>query len=299
VELQARRRGKQTYYYLVHSYREEGRVRKAERYIGPAPPKNLAATKSALSIELATARAGPWLNKIRDRYRASQRTSDPDLRRKELESFATQFTYDTNRIEGSSLTLRETSLLIADGITPSNRPLTDVQEALAHQRVFLTALRSTPSLTLESLLEWHRELFDQSKPLLAGRLRTGRVRISGSRFEPPLPIELDLLLREFFHWYEVAWKTMHPVVLAGLVHLRLVTIHPFGDGNGRLTRLAMNYVLYRKRFPMIDIPYERRAGYYRALEGSHLSGDEGVFLRWFLRRYLDENTGRVSRYTSG
>jgi Fic family protein len=298
VELQVRRRGQRTYFYLTHSYRDGPRVRKVERYVGRFPPKDLAAAKSALSIELAANQSGSALNRLRDRFRATQHTLAAALRRKELETFATQFTYDSNRIEGSTLTLRETSLLISDGVTPSNRPLSDVQESLAHQRVFLKALHSTRPLTLDSLLQWHRELFETTEPLLAGKLRTGRVRISGSRFEPPLPIELDLLLREFFGWYKVAWRTIHPVVLAGLTHLKLVTIHPFADGNGRVTRIAMNYVLYRKRFPMIDIAHERRLGYYRALERSQLSQDEGIFLRWFLRRYLGENTGKASRYSS-
>jgi Fic family protein len=104
------------------------------------------------------------------------------------------------------------------------------------------------------------------------------------------PIELDFLIPEFFSWLRVSWRTLHSVVLAGLVHLKLVTIHPFGDGNGRVTRIGMNYVLYRKRYPMVDIPYTRRAGYYWALEQTQVKHDDGPFVRWFLRRYLDENT---------
>jgi Fic family protein len=298
VEVQARRRGHQTYYYLSHSFREAGQIRKVERYLGKKLPTDLAAAKAAFSIELASRQSSDALDRIGERFRRNQRKLPASLREKELESFAIQFTYDSNRIEGSSLTLRETGLLILDGITPSNRPLSDVRESLAHQRVFLAALRSAEPLTLETLLEWHREMFVETKPQLAGVIRTGRVRISGSKFEPPLPVELELPLREFFDWYRIAWKTLHPVVLAALVHFRLVSIHPFGDGNGRVTRLAMNFVLHRKRFPMFDIPYERRAGYYRALEKSHVTEDEGTFLRWFIRRYLAENTGRLSRYSS-
>jgi Fic family protein len=85
------------------------------------------------------------------------------------------------------------------------------------------------------------------------------------------------------------------VLLAALVHLKLVTLHPFGDGNGRASRIAMNIVLYRKGFPMLDIPYSRRLGYYRALESSQTSEEEFVFVRWFLRRYLDANARRVRK----
>jgi Fic family protein len=295
MEVQARRRGRQTYFYLTQSYRIDGTVRKIERYLGRSLPKDLDPARAELRAKLFSLQWEPALNRARREYLDKLAKMPTSIREKELDTFATRFTYDSNRIEGSSLTFRETALLLNDGITPSNRPLADVQESLAHRVLFLKALRSPAPFDLESLLGWHEELFRQTKPRLAGKIREYRVGISGSSFEPPLPIELDLLLREFFVWLRASWKTLHPVVLAALVHLRLVTIHPFGDGNGRVTRIAMNYVLYRKRFPMVDIPYERRAGYYRSLERSQMKDDEGVFVRWFLRRYLEENTRRLTK----
>ena len=289
MEIQARRRGRRTYYYLTHSYRQGGKVRKIERYLGTTKPLELESLKGELRSELFSKQFEPALERSRKNYLANLRQMPKTVRNKELETFATRFTYDSNRIEGSSLTLRETALLLVDGVTPSNRPLSDVQETLAHQRVFLDALRRTPELNLESLLGWHLDLFRTTKPWLAGKIRNYGVRIAGSDFEPPTPVELDFLLQDFFAWLKVAWKNLHPVVLAALVHLKLVTIHPFGDGNGRVTRIAMNYVLYRKRYPMIDIPYTRRAGYYRALERSQLQKDDTMFVRWFLRRYLEQN----------
>jgi Fic family protein len=290
MRVQARRRGRQTYYYLTYSYREEGRVRKVERYLGRAPPKDIEAIENELRRSLFAHRWESALNRARDEYLANLGSMPPIIREKELDTFSTRFTYDSNRIEGSSLTFRETASLLGDGITPGSRPLSDVLETLAHHRVFLEALRSTSRLDLEALLKWHGELFRLTKPWLAGKVREYRVEISGSAFEPPPPIELDFLLQEFFWWLRTSWRTLHPVVLAALVHLKLVTIHPFGDGNGRVTRIAMNYVLYRKRFPMIDIPFVRRAGYYRALEKAQVKRDDGLFVRWFLRRYLEENS---------
>lgn len=295
MEIQARRRGRQTYYYLTHSYREGGKVRKIERYLGRTIPKNLDSIKDDLRVELFSRQWEPALDRAQHEYFANLRKMPATIREKELDTFSTKFTYNSNRIEGSSLTFRETALLLGEGITPSDRPFTDVQETLAHQKVFREALRGSPRLDLETLLKWHEELFRQTKPRLAGRIREYRVGISGSAFEPPTPIELDALLQEFFSWLRASWRTLHPVVLAALVHLRLVTIHPFGDGNGRVTRIAMNYVLYRKRYPMVDIPYTRRAGYYRALEQAQVMQDEGVFVRWFLRRYLEENAQRVRK----
>lgn len=290
MEIQSRRRGRNTYLYLVQSYREAGKVRKVERYMGRKLPPSLAPLKEQLGQEIVARRWGPDLERIREGHSSNLERLPPNIRTKELDTFAIQFTYDSNRIEGSSLTLRETGLLLHDGITPSNRPLADVQEAIAHRAVFMAALTDRGPLDLPTVLAWHRNLFKETKPELAGVVRRGQVMISGSAFTPPGPFELDLLLTEFFNWLKVAWKTVHPVVLAALVHLRLVTIHPFGDGNGRVTRIAMNFVLHKKGFPMMDIPYRRRAGYYRALEKSQTSKDEYVFVGWFLRRYLDQNT---------
>jgi len=100
---------------------------------------------------------------------------------------------------------------------------------------------------------------------------------------------LDLLLSEFFDWYKKAKKELHPVELAALAHLKFVTIHPFSDGNGRLSRLMMNFVLNKREFPMLDIPYMKRAGYYNALERSQIKKDEVIFKNWFFRRYEKEN----------
>ena len=93
------------------------------------------------------------------------------------------------------------------------------------------------------------------------------------------------MIKDFFEWYEANSETLSPVELAALVHLRFVTIHPFGDGNGRISRLMMNHVLYRAGYPMTDIEYRDRRSYYNALERSQ-TGDDLPFLRWFMKRYI-------------
>ena len=290
MDLQQRRRGRNTYYYLVYSYRDGKKVRKVERYLGRRPPESLTRIKEELGQAAITQQWGSRLEEVRAHYAADQKRMAPSIREKELGTFAINFTYDSNRIEGSSLTLQETASLLEHGITPSNRPISDVQETLAHRKVFLAALSPGERLDRGTFLAWHKALFKETKPEYAGLVRQNQVRIRGSRFVPPAPFELDLLLDDFFVWLPRAWRPLPPTVLAALVHLRLVTIHPFGDGNGRVIRIAMNFVLYRKGYPMLDIPYERRSGYYRALERAQTQRDEFVFVRWFLRRYLRENT---------
>jgi Fic family protein len=93
-------------------------------------------------------------------------------------------------------------------------------------------------------------------------------------------------LADFFRWYHASKTRLNPVELAALAHLKFAMIHPFGDGNGRVSRLLMNYVLHHFGYPMFDIRYEGRVFYYRALEKSNLQGGDFPFLDWFMTRYI-------------
>ena len=200
-----------------------------------------------------------------------------------------KFTYNTQRIEGSRLTLRETANLLEKGITPKEKPVRDVREAEAHKKVFYEVLKFKKDLSLDLILHWHRMLFLETKKDMAGILRKHQVAISGSKFIPSSPVEVYLLLREFFKWYEKNKSKINPVELAACVHLKFVTIHPFGDGNGRISRLMMNFVLKKNKYPMLNIKYEGRNSYYNALERSQVKKNEGIFIQWFIKTYIKEN----------
>ncbi|MDP1729129.1 MAG: Fic family protein, partial [archaeon] len=123
----------------------------------------------------------------------------------------------------------------------------------------------------------------------AGKIREHGVQISLSKFIPPTPVELQTLLKEFFDWYNQNKNKISPVELAALVHLKFVTIHPFSDGNGRISRLMMNFVLNKFGFPMLDIPYTKRSGYYNSLERSQVKNDEHIFVQWFFKKFIESN----------
>lgn len=281
--------GNQTYYYLEHSVRAGREVRKKERYLGKKPPADLEKIKREFLGEIYRERWYPALEAIRRGYAADLRRTAVSARAKALETFAIHFTYNTQRIEGSTLTLRETADLLERGVTPSQRPLTDVQEAEAHRAVFRSLLRESKDLSLSLVTRWHHQLFVTTRSDIAGRIRAHQVLISGSRFVPPSPVEVTPLLREFFRWYARSKERLHPVELASLVHLKFVTVHPFSDGNGRIARLLMNFVLHRRGFPMLDIAYAGRSSYYTALERAQTKQLESIFLLWFVRRYIREN----------
>jgi Fic family protein len=280
-------RGK-TYYYLEHSYRKNKQVYKKEKYLGTEIPKNIEKLKEKLLLELYEEIWFKQFNIIKNNFNKEKKKVPRSIEKKEIEHFAIKFTYATNRIEGSTLTLRETALLLEKGITPARRPIEDVKETEKHKKVFYEVLSFKKEINLSTLLHWHKQLFEETKKDQAGKIRDHSVSISGSKYKPPYAIELELLLTEFFDWYKKRRAELHPVYLAALVHLKFVTIHPFGDGNGRISRLFMNYVLNKHGYPMIVIDYSERNSYYNALERSQLTKDESIFTLWFFKRYLKE-----------
>lgn len=288
VTIKKRAVGKQTYYYLEHSLRESNKIQKKERYLGKELPKNLDTIKREFVSEIYKEKWFNLFDKIKTNFSKEQKTMPKYSKEKETATFAVKFTYNTNRIEGSKLTLRETADLLERGVTPKTKSLDDIKEAEAHKKLFYEIMSYKKDLSLQAILAWHKKLFESTKYEIAGKIRGHQVAISGSRFVPPFPAEIYSLLREFFKFYSKNIKRVHPVELAALVHLKFVTIHPFADGNGRISRLLMNFVLHKYGFPLLDIPYENRTGYYNSLERSQVKNNESIFMQWFFKRYLKE-----------
>lgn len=282
--------GNEEYYYLEHSFRENGSIAKKEKYLGKTLPKNMDMIKRQFLSEIYAEKWFSKFDKIKSKYSEEKKMMPPSAIEKEKESFMIKFTYDTNRIEGSTLTLRETADLLEKGITPASKPLRDVKEAEAHKRVFYEMIGCKKDLSLQTVLYFHKQLLESTKPDIAGKVRQHQVAIAGSRFMPPFPAEVYPLLEDFFKWYGKNKGILHPVELAALVHLKLVTIHPFADGNGRISRLMMNFILYKHDFPMLNISYEKRGSYYSALERAQVKKDESIFLQWFFKKYLNESS---------
>jgi Fic family protein len=288
VTIKRRVIGKQTYFYLEHNIRKNGRIEKREKYLGKKIPDDIEKIKSQFLSGIYQEKWYPVLDRIKEGFSREIKKMPEFAKEKETETFMIRFTYDTQRIEGSKLTLRETDALLKEGITPREKPIKDVKEAEAHKGIFYEMINYKKDLSMQAVLHWHAKLFENTKPEIAGRIRKHQVAISGSKFMPPFPAEVYPLLQEFFRWYDKSKKNLHPVELSALVHLKFVTIHPFSDGNGRTTRLMMNFVLKKNGFPLLNIPYEKRSSYYNALERSQVKREDGIFLNWFFRRYVKE-----------
>lgn len=294
VEIKKKKIGKRTYYYLVHSVRRNGKVKKVEKYLGTKIPRNINKLKKEFLIGILRKEWYSILEKIKKNYLKEEMKLPKSAKEKELLNFAIRFTYDSQKIEGSTLTLRETANLLEKGILPSKQ-IRDIKETQAHQKIFYEMINYKKDISLQIIIKWHRELFKESKPDIAGKIRETQVKIAGSKFVPPLPVEVYLLLKEFFRWYNKNKNKVNPVELAALAHLKLVTIHPFYDGNGRISRLVMNFILNKNKYPMMIIPYENRNSYYNALEKSQIKKDETIFLRWFFKKYVKEYRSYLER----
>jgi Fic family protein len=278
-----------TYYYLEHTIRSGNSFRKEEKYLGKSLPKNIEEVKRDFLSEVYKTRWYPLLESIKKNYCDELASIPSSVNSKQARIFSVRFTYDTNRIEGSKLTYRETSDLLEKGISPKGKPLDDVKETEAHDKLFQEVLEHKKELNLQTVIYWHKKLFTGTKTDIAGNIRNYQVAISGCKYYPPTPVEVYPLLKEYFSWYNKNKKTLNPVELAALAHLKLVTIHPFGDGNGRISRLVMNYILHKEGYPMMNIPYENRTSYYNALERAQTKKQDNIFVQWFIKKYLKEN----------
>ncbi|MBU2616658.1 MAG: Fic family protein [Nanoarchaeota archaeon] len=288
VEIKEIAKGSKKYYYLVHSYREGKSVKKKQFYLGEIIPKDIEEKKKEFMQEFYKDKFFGDIDRLKNNFNIEHKAMPISAREKAKNTFAIKFTYNTQRIEGSTLSLKDTFNLLEDGITPKSKSLRDVKEAEAHKKVFFEMLCYKKDLNLQIVLEWHSGLMKGTARDIAGKTRNHNVAIAQSKFKPPMHLELNLLLKEFFYWYNKEKEKLHPVELAALVHLKFVTIHPFTDGNGRISRLMMNFILKKFDFPMLDIPYAKRNSYYNALERSQVNKDENIFIQWFFRRYLAE-----------
>jgi Fic family protein len=214
--------------------------------------------------------------------------------RKLRERFGIEMTYNSNAIEGNSLTLKETFLVINEGLTIKGKPLKDHLEAKGHTEAleYLYELvdgdkRNTISERL--IRELNQIVMRDIDKEWAGRYRNSSVVIGGADHTPPEAVELPQLMHELIAWMKQDRKVLHPIELAAVLHHKLAHIHPFFDGNGRTARLAMNVVLMQAGFPLVVILKNDRKKYYRTL-GEADKGHYGPFIAFVaqaVQRTLD------------
>ncbi len=193
--------------------------------------------------------------------------------------FEIELTYTSNALEGNTLTRSETALVLEKGITVGGKPLKDHLEATNHREAlsYMKKLVSLPLLSLEDILKLNKLILKGIEDAHAGIIRTIPVRISGSNVILPNPLKVPDLLDEFIDWL---WSSEdHPVQKAALAHFKLVSIHPFCDGNGRVARLLMNLILIQNGYPPIIIAPKNRLKYIKSIESAQLGGSLEEYLK--------------------
>ena len=182
------------------------------------------------------------------------------------ESLMIEWTYNSNSIEGNTLTLQETKMVIEEGFTIKGKSLREHFEAVNHQEAieFVENLVSDNYLLKErDILNIHELVLQKIEKDFAGRFRTSGVRISGANFVPPNALKIDGYINELVDW--VNTSDLDIIIKSTIFHHRFVWIHPFFDGNGRTVRLLFNLLLMKEGFPPAIILKNDRKKYYDAL----------------------------------
>jgi Fic family protein len=187
------------------------------------------------------------------------------------EKFQIEMTYNSNAIEGNSLTLKETFLVINEGITVKGKSLKDHLEAKDHHAAleYLYDLvdKNKKNTVSEMLIKnLHQIIIQETDKEWAGKYRNANVIIGGAKHTPPDALQVPNKMKDLISWLNSQKNKINIIELAALLHHKLVNIHPFFDGNGRTARLTMNLLLMQAGYPLVIILKNDRKKYYDVLD---------------------------------
>lgn len=267
--------GNKVKYYLVHSYREKKKVKKIRKYLGQnltkaeleeaknRAKKHILKLLQELSTEVflftLTKKQIEKLNKYEDKIKIVH------FDQKEWQRFTEEFVYNTNAIEGSTVQREEVPKIL------HKQKVSDAEESETKgvAKAVEYTKNTKENLSTELIKKLHEMCFKGSKSF-AGQLRNVEVVVRNSRGEilhQGVPASQVLLtLKDMVSWYKENKKKFKPLVLAAIIHNQFEYVHPFQDGNGRVGRLLLNFILLKNKYPPININLEDRAEYYTTLQ---------------------------------
>ncbi|YCA46403.1 Fic family protein (plasmid) [Bacillus sp. JZ8] len=205
------------------------------------------------------------------------------------EKLLLEWTYNTNAIEGNTLTINETKVVL-EGITVGGKTMREHLEVINHR----DAIAYVEEIVQkgEPLTEWqiknlHRLVLKGIDDEYAGVYRDQQVFIAGAKHTPPAPYLIKEQMEQLINWYENEAQKLHPVERGAMLHAIFVGIHPFIDGNGRTSRLLLNLELMKAGFPAVVIKVENRLAYYEALDKSHTTKNYHDFIQLIVKEVED------------
>ncbi len=203
--------------------------------------------------------------------------------------YKVSLTYTSNALEGNSLTLTETKIIIEDGITIGGKPMKDHLEVLGHSDAYdlLYDLATNKEIKEKEILQLHHLFYKSINEEKAGAYRDCNVIITGSEFELPKYKDVPKLMKEFAGNLPKMKEQYHPVEFAARLHEGLVTIHPFVDGNGRAARLLMNLALLQAGYNITIIPLVVRNDYITALQEAQINNNKEPFVNFISEMVLE------------
>lgn len=293
-----------TKYYLAHSFREGGKVQKIRVYLGSNLKKKVLHQRQEKAAELLKQQVNSFkIIRSPIKYKFSKRELEliKTLRAKakfkvfhlseqDWQRFTELFTYNTNAIEGSTITQNEVFELLEQNKWPLNKPKEEISEAYGGAQAIKLIRKTKVHLSLKLIQEIHNIIFENSKSF-AGKFRKKGVEVGirdglGNIIHLGAPaVRVVPLLNELVKWYNKNRKKLPPIVLAAVVHNQFEYVHPFEDGNGRVGRLLMNNILLKHNLPPVNISMKNRKVYYSTLSDFQHTGNIKPSIELILKEY--------------
>ena len=282
VSLVKRQEKGQIRYYLKYSSRENPQ----QKYLGTKIPKDIDQRITDFELQCYREDKEISLQKVCENYSKHTRTADKKIITGENLGFKIIHTYSTQKIEGSTMTLGQTRKLLETGLSPKDTSLEDIAEAQQLAELFDEMLATDKEdINQKLILNWHDKLFQKTDTNNAGNFRKQDVQPYLGKTEYVSWYDVSEEMSNLIKWHNRERKTMNPVELSARFHRRFELIHPFIDGNGRIGRLLVLFILNKNSYPMLNVAPKEKQTYINKLESSYLKNDEMIFVKWFISKY--------------
>jgi Fic family protein len=293
-----------TKYYLAHSFREGGKVKKTRVYLGTNLKKRILKQRQEKAKELLMQQVNSFkIIRSPIEYKFSKREIELikslkakskfkifHLSEEDWQVFTELFTYNSNAIEGSTITQNEVLEILESNKWPFNKPKGEISEAYGMAKAIQHIRKTKINLSLKLMKDLHETIFENSKSF-AGKLRQRGVEVGirdgyGNIIHLGAPASrVVTLLTELVKWYNKNKNKLPAIVLAVVIHNQFEYIHPFEDGNGRVGRLLLNNILLKHKLPPVNISMKNRRRYYDTLKEFQKTGNIKPSIELILKEY--------------